>query len=265
MNAEQLEAADGFGVAARRVLGIVALAAGLAMLGWITHLATAERVARVQVAGAFSYLDRNDVRDVIGAQLDRPMLGVDVAGIREAAMALPWVREVSVRRDWPDTLVVNIAERKPLAMWNADRVLDTDGVVFEPGYSNHALPRGLRGMPRLYGPNGREAEVLSRLEALNELLARVGLPPAGELRTNTRGAWTARLEDGMRLRLGKIDGGAPLPQAQLDVLGRLIAGTGARVASADLRYRNGFALRFISRPPDGVVAALPQASSGAAL
>jgi cell division protein FtsQ len=45
----------------------------------------------------------------------------------------PWVREVSVRKAFPDTLVVRIDERKPVAMVNLDALyyVDDQGTVFK--------------------------------------------------------------------------------------------------------------------------------------
>lgn len=46
-----------------------------------------------------------------------PILSVDLEEARERVLALPWIREASVERLLPDTLVVHIVERKPLALW----------------------------------------------------------------------------------------------------------------------------------------------------
>ena len=45
------------------------------------------------------------------------MLLVDLAGVRTRLQALPWVADASVTRRLPDTLVVRVTERVPVALW----------------------------------------------------------------------------------------------------------------------------------------------------
>ncbi len=56
----------------------------------------------------------------------------------------PWVREVSVRKVFPDRLVVNVVERKAVAMVNLDALcyVDEDGTVFKrlTAYDPKTLP-----------------------------------------------------------------------------------------------------------------------------
>jgi len=61
-----------------------------------------------------------------------PILAIDLDAARERVQALPWVRQASVRRVLPDTVVVEIVERRPLALWQHDRkfaVIDEEGEV----------------------------------------------------------------------------------------------------------------------------------------
>lgn len=74
---------------------------------------------------------------VYGAALNGPtnsMLLVDLDDIRTQLQALPWVADASVGRRLPDTLVIDIVERKPLAIWQHQRklaVVDREGKVLD--------------------------------------------------------------------------------------------------------------------------------------
>ena len=46
-----------------------------------------------------------------------PLLLVDLKSTRTRLEKLPWIRMASVEREFPDTLRVRIAERRPLALW----------------------------------------------------------------------------------------------------------------------------------------------------
>jgi cell division protein FtsQ len=59
---------------------------------------------------------------------------VDVARIRERLLAFGWVRDARVSRRLPDTLVIDIVERTPTALWQDKQqlaLIDGDGVVLD--------------------------------------------------------------------------------------------------------------------------------------
>ena len=65
-----------------------------------------------------------------------PILAIDLEAARARIQALPWVRQASVRRVLPDTIVVDIVERRPLALWQHDKkfaLIDEEGQVILRG------------------------------------------------------------------------------------------------------------------------------------
>lgn len=46
-----------------------------------------------------------------------PILEVDIHAARERILALPWIGQASIERLLPDTLVLHVIERRPLALW----------------------------------------------------------------------------------------------------------------------------------------------------
>ncbi|NBC36850.1 FtsQ-type POTRA domain-containing protein [Novosphingobium sp. FSY-8] len=95
----------------------------------VTHL-TAQagfEVRKVVVHGVkhqneLAIYDRVD--GVLEAQHSRSMAAVDLPGLRDQILALPWVAEARVSRQLPDTLVIEIEERKAHAVL---RVRDAEG------------------------------------------------------------------------------------------------------------------------------------------
>lgn len=97
-------------------------------------------VQTIQVEGVSG--DREaDVRTVIEKQPSVSLLELELERIREELMQLRWVKEVLLRKEWPDALLVKITERAPLA-WVEDRMpigsgkgryrlVDEDGVELD--------------------------------------------------------------------------------------------------------------------------------------
>ena len=107
------------------------------------------RVRSVDVQG----IHRMDSRPVYQIATDQKSLAmplVDVAAIREKLLQYGWVKDARVSRRLPDTLVIDIVERKPAALWqDASKLslIDADGVVLDR-VPISAMP----DLPLLIGP-----------------------------------------------------------------------------------------------------------------
>jgi cell division protein FtsQ len=60
---------------------------------------------------------RRALLDALAVKEGAPILAVNIHAARERVLALPWVGEASIERLLPDTLVIHVIERKPLALW----------------------------------------------------------------------------------------------------------------------------------------------------
>ena len=92
---------------------------------------------------------------------DNAMLTSDIGAIRQRLQALPWVADASVARRLPDTLVIAITERRPVALWQVHqqlRAIDINGIVL----TADKLERFAR-LPLIVGPgaNRRVREFLT--------------------------------------------------------------------------------------------------------
>ena len=75
------------------------------------------------------------IYDIAFNQQSSAMPLVDLDGTRERLLHLPWIREARVSRRLPDTIVVEVIERIPVAVWQQNgrfSLVDAEGVVLEP-------------------------------------------------------------------------------------------------------------------------------------
>lgn len=198
-------------------------------------------VSTVRAEGEFRHLTRAQLHAVIADYAVGGFFGVDVDAVRRAALRSPWVDTVSVRRVWPDTLRVAVTEQKPVARWGAGALLNERGEVFAP--PAESFPPGL---PQLAGPTGREADVLAQFTAISKALQPLH---QGVLRLtlDERRSWSVELSDGFELLLGQEDIAARVAR-YASAYTQALRPRALQVGAVDLRYTNGFAVRW--NPPD---------------
>ncbi|NIR28602.1 MAG: cell division protein FtsQ/DivIB [Gammaproteobacteria bacterium] len=219
-------------------IGVLTLALGvLAATGYLLRDLASWPVRSVRVAGDFEHLSRAALEEVIGGRAGQGFFQIDLDEVRRAALGLPWVKDVSVRRVWPDSLHVAVIEREAVARWGDDGLIDADGEVFQP-----ARVPGDPELPVLRGPRGSHETLLRRYREFTRALA----PAAASIRELTwdaRGAWRLRLARGMALVLGREPSLDHLDRFAR-VLGTALEERGAQIERVDLRYASGFAVHW---------------------
>lgn len=223
------------------------VAAALALGGWLGYRELlAQPVKRVVFAGDIDRLPHADLDALTRAIQASASPGLE--SIREAARRVPWVRDATVRRQFPDTVVIAFQAHRAVALWGSDRMVSATGEVFEA--------RDAGKLPRFVGPEGTAAEMLREYPRVVAAVAPLG-DALAELRLSRRGAWTLVLESGLTLQLGR----GPAVQR----LERFAAAwpqlAAVKPQHVDLRYPNGFAVRRTATTPSPAStpsAALPQ-------
>jgi len=119
------------------------------------------RVRSVDVTG----VQRMDSRPVFQIALDQKSMAmplVDVAEIRQKLLRYGWVKDARVSRRLPDTLVIDIVEREPAALWQDKMrlsLIDREGVVLD-----RVKVSDMPDLPLLVGPGANaQSEGLDRL------------------------------------------------------------------------------------------------------
>ncbi|MBZ0249690.1 MAG: cell division protein FtsQ/DivIB, partial [Burkholderiales bacterium] len=165
------------------------------------------------------------------------MRAVALADVREAVKRVTWVRECSVRRAFPATLVVAVEAHEPLARWDETRLVSVRGEVFAADHEGE--------LPVFEGPEGAAPEMARLWPVVGKAAAPLG-SPVTELRLSARRAWQATLASGLVIEMGRSDVEARL--ARFAAAWPQVAADAARATRADLRYPGGFALRGVAPP-----------------
>ena len=217
-------------------------------------------VSGYQIVG-LNHMQRSQIDEIINDELRRasddagtpkaPQPLVDVARIRERLLAFGWVKDARVSRRLPDTLVVDIVERKPAALWQDSgrlALIDADGVVLD------RVPIDkMPDLPLLIGPgaNGQARE-------LDRLLA--GLPT---LRPQLASAtwvggrrWDLNFQSGETIALPEGEAASRAALARFAGLDKSTGLLGRGIVRFDLRVPGKMIVR-LPRAPGETIAGEP--------
>ena len=189
----------------------------------------------VKITSKPHHLEKGELQQALAPYVRGGFFTVDVTGIHDAVEALPWVYRATVRRDWPDRLIVSFVEQEPVAHWGKDALLNRHGEIFVP----RKLPDKL-ALPFLSGPEGHERTVLEEYRRCKQTLSPLGLHIA-RIELNERRAWRIGLDNAVQLELGRVDTALRL-QRFVRTFPEVFAGHLDALKSVDLRYSNGFSV-----------------------
>ncbi len=214
---------------------------------YVVHLPGLFPLHSVQLETAPQRADAREILQAVRDEVHGNFFTVDIDGVRQALEKLPWVRGVSIRREFPDRLVVQLEEHEALARWNGNALVNRQGEVFN-AQSGEALPE-------FSGPEGTSAEVAQTYAQFSQQLAALNLPVT-QIELSARHAWQLCLGNGMVLELGREQMQQrlatfvrvyPYSLAAMPAGGKSAARAPAKPMQAkyvDLRYRNGFAVQW---------------------
>lgn len=178
-----------------------------------------------------------DVLDYLAIGPDTSLIGFDIESARQRVLALPWVKEASVRRAYPDTLFVEIAEHDAFArLLDHGRVqlVTLDGVEI-----THEVAAHHEGLPLVMGEGAPQhatdffAHLIARPHLLQSVVA---LERVGARR------WTLHMTHGVLVHLpeGEIASGLE----RLEALMHRHAILERAIASIDLRRADHLTVRL---------------------
>lgn len=200
-------------------------------------------VKRVEVTG----IDRMERLTVYAITLDQHSMAmplVDLDKVRRQLLRYGWIEDARVSRRLPDTLVVDIVERKPAAIWQHNQKLslvDAKGVVLE-AVQLDAMP----DLPLLIGKDAN-----AQATALSQLMERApALKPMLAAATWVGGRrWDLRFQSGETLALpegGDLAGKSLVRFARMDGVQRLL---GRGYARFDMRDPTKFVAQIDRSKP----------------
>ncbi|MFZ1830972.1 MAG: cell division protein FtsQ/DivIB [Candidatus Competibacteraceae bacterium] len=229
-----------------RWLGVVLVLAGVGWGLWVGSQKLQDPYAfplrHARIDGELRNLTEADLQPVAGEVLGQNFFMADLDALRTALIANPWVETVAVRRWWPDLVKIELRERVAFGYWGEGEMVDVNGRRFRPSVVRQPGP-----WPQLAGPEGHEKTLIQTYGEIRALFDPVGLRLT-KLRQDERRAWWLTFDNGLEVHVGRERFEQRLRRlAQL--YPRILSAQIDRIAVVDLRYGNGFAVRWKAVEP----------------
>ena len=225
----------------RAIAGMLTAASILAMaygaVHYTTHLPGLFPLREVRLDTVPEKVDSRQVLQVVRSVAYGNMFTVDLEKLRKALEQLPWVRNVSIRREFPYSLEIQLEEHQALARWNDTQLVNRMGEVF--------VADSKEDLPSFFGQEGTATEVTQEYEQFSNLLSALNLQVL-QLTLSPRHAWQLKLSNGIVVELGREDMEPRLARF-VEAYPGSIASLQDRVRYVDLRYRNGFAVGWLTK------------------
>ena len=213
-------------------------------------------VKRLEVKGV-KQMDSAPVYELALDQKTMAMPLVDVHAIRNRLLQYGWVKDARVSRRLPDTLVIDIVERQPAALWQDKQQLalvDADGVVLD-----RVPVDDMPDLPLLIGPdaNGRARQLDGLLKAVPTLS-----PQLASATWVGRRRWDLSFQTGETVALPEGDGAARQALTKFARLDRSAGLLGRGLVRFDLRVPGKMIVRLPRAPGEAIVPDAPAPAEG---
>jgi cell division protein FtsQ len=218
------------------VLIVFPVVAAVGIYTWIQNPENLT-IKSVEVKGDLKILDKKQLQPLIEKYAKTNLYLLDDKSLEKEIENIPWIHSASMTHVWPDKLVVKIFEQQPVAFWGENEMLAENGEIIKA-----VLDDKKGSLPLLYSPDGKGRNMATGFLKIREMMK--GFPvKLVEFKEDARGSWKIKLENGMTLKIGREHQEKRLKRfmvAYNESLKEVIN----KVSEVDLRYTNGFAVKW---------------------
>ncbi|WP_444997576.1 cell division protein FtsQ/DivIB [Aliikangiella sp. IMCC44359] len=225
-----------------RLLAVTLLLFSFAFVGFqglksVKHLWP---VKKILLQGDIAYLDQSVIVNFVNQLPNKSMLAIDLEEIQNQTKNIDWVKNIEVRKVWPEQLVFTVEEHQPVARVNK-YILTQQGTKI---YQQDELEK-FEGLPKIeiqhdelneqsYASVWQEFKQVKRqFELLSLELSSLSIDPVKN--------WHLQFNDGLILNLGRRD-----RMARVERLVKIFSTIENKnnIKLIDLRYHNGIAVEW---------------------
>lgn len=193
-------------------------------------------VEKIRLSGDFKQLDTASLKSQLKSYIGHDFLTVDIKSIQQTLGQHPWVKNVSVKRIWPNQLNVTVQEKKAVARWDKEHLLSSQAVIFK------ANSEGFLNLPKINGYSKQTVDLLQRYHKMQQQFSSLGLF-IDELTEDRKGALRLLFNNTLLVNMGSEDNEMKIRHL-LAVYTDQIKPRAEQIKQIDFRYSNGFAIAW---------------------
>ena len=199
-------------------------------------------VKHIVFNGDFDLVDRKELEMLSGAYIGKSMIRFPLIKLQEEIHGNPWVESTVIKRQWPDQLLVQVHEQKPIARWGSSGFVNFKGEVINTQQSLDMLH-----LPKLIGPQEDSIAIMKKYHESMSKLKNFDLSVL-TIEVNQVDEWVMTLSNGWQLVLGSDDVLTKLSQLA-SLLERHVFEKDDAIVTIDMRYEKGFAISWRELEP----------------
>lgn len=203
-------------------------------------------IARIVVKGNLTQDNQRMLEQRVEPFVDAKFFSIDIAAIQATLEQVDWVSKANISRVWPDQLVIDVVEQKPVARWGDEGLLNGKAHVF----SKQGM-QGYEKLPLLAGPENSQEKVMQQYWLLSQVIRPLGYS-IKRLEMRERGSWFLTTQDNLELLLGR-DQVMEKIRRFVTVYEKELKEQMNQIARVDLRYANGLAVTWRAAAADAAV------------
>ena len=194
-------------------------------------------IDRVVVNGDFYHLKEKEVINLIDQKVKDGFLSLNLSGLNKYLESEPWIRNATIRRSWPSTIIVDITEEKPIARWGEKQVLNNVG-----DYLEITDKQSIKNLPTFTSEFGKSKEMIKSYQLMSEIFGPTGLK-VQEIRRDVVGSWLITTSSGIQINLGRDQLVQKLRRFQV-VWSAQLTSQVEKIKTIDMRYPNGISVAW---------------------
>lgn len=197
-------------------------------------------INEIGIKGEYENINKRQINLIKNKFINKNFFGINLESTRQAFKKLPWIRDVSIRRDWNNFgLLVEIESHKPIARWNNRGLVNSFGEIFHAAYEDD--------LPLFVGPDEFAKEMTVKFNQINKILEKESMQ-IGTISLSSRLSWEIYTNNHMRIFLGKENKNSIVNKLNIlmENYHRVLSELKSQIDYIDLRYKDGFAVKRLN-------------------
>ena len=193
-------------------------------------------IRQISIIGEYQHIDKEQVDLIANEYIEGNFFSINLDQTRQAFKKLAWIREIAIRKKFPDTLEVTIEEHKPIARWGRIGLVNNHGEIFNAASQDE--------LPLFIGYENFAKEMTLKFMKMNKILSKE-LMQVGTITLSERLSWEITTNNQVRVILGK-DNIIKKLNLFTNNYQNILAELKNRIEYVDLRYKDGFSVKKLN-------------------